>query len=274
MPAWLAFEPVVLISRPISWMMNPSFLPGDRVHEILAVLAETDLLLVDVVFLEIEDEFLFEAGGIRLGLQLVEGFHQFGLDGFNPFSFKRFHLVIQGADRRYARGDVAIERGAFPDAVIARGRNGRVDRVLHRRPVLFRDGIGLFRIDDVREAEDGREQFGPGNGIDGNFRRNRFGLTQIGLGQGRIDGLGRRRGIRFEGQEEVDGPALQPCSEFLPHEDVLVFRKEGGLDVDVGALAVQGPDLHREFAGGDAGFGLPVAGHGLDHRPIPVCRNP
>ena len=28
MPAWLALEPVVLISRPISWMMKPSFLPG------------------------------------------------------------------------------------------------------------------------------------------------------------------------------------------------------------------------------------------------------
>ena len=27
-PAWLALEPVVLISRPISWMMKPSFLPG------------------------------------------------------------------------------------------------------------------------------------------------------------------------------------------------------------------------------------------------------
>ena len=27
-PAWFALDPVVFISRPISWIMNPSFLPG------------------------------------------------------------------------------------------------------------------------------------------------------------------------------------------------------------------------------------------------------
>ena len=63
--AWFDFEPVVLISRPISWAMKPSFLPcpwlvGHGLAEVLQVVGQTLLLLADVQLLDVVDELLLQ----------------------------------------------------------------------------------------------------------------------------------------------------------------------------------------------------------------------
>lgn len=81
----LAFEPIVLISRPISCAMKPSLRPapsflGGHLAEIPAVVGQAYLLFGDIEFFEVEDHLLLQPVAVDVYLQLFEVFQQAGPD--------------------------------------------------------------------------------------------------------------------------------------------------------------------------------------------------
>ena len=86
-----------------------------------------------------------------------------------------------------------------------------------------------------------------------------------------IDAVGRFRGVGLVGDEKVYGSAHQLVGKALSHFQIFVLGKEGALDGDVCSFGVEGSDFEGELAAFEGGFGLAVAGHGLDH--ILFCYN-
>ena len=74
------------------------FLTVNGVHEVLAVLAKTDFLLVDVKFLKVEDHLLLETGRIHLLLESLKILHQFLPHGVDPLLLEALHLILKVKD--------------------------------------------------------------------------------------------------------------------------------------------------------------------------------
>ena len=217
------------------------------------MLAEADLLLVDVVLLQIEDKFLLEAGGIGLLGEFLQVLEEFRLHCFNAFAFQFLHLVVEAQDGLHATGDVLVQDGAFLAAELLEMVQGLVDGGLHRGPVLFGDGIGLLRVHDVREAEEGSEQFAvrlvTGGGESGKFPPELEHLVVVALQGFGVDGADGIGPGGLQGEEKVDRTALQAVGEHLPDGDVLVLGQQGSLDIDIRTLGVESADFDGQFSG-------------------------
>ena len=90
-------------------------------------------------------------------------------------------------------------------------------------------------------------------------------LVVVGLQGFGVDGADGIGPGGLQGEEKVDGAALQAVGELLPDGDVLVLGQQGSLDIDIRTLGVESADFDGQFTGFELGFGLAVAGHGLDH---------
>ena len=236
------------------------------------MLAQAHLLFVDVVLLQVEDHFLFQAGGVRLGGQIGQGLVKLFPHQLDAFPFQGFHLVVEGQDALDAAGDIGIEGLAFGGTVGAELLQGAVQGGRYGGPVFGGDDIGLLGVHHVGETEDAAGEdaahagvFQEGLGEDGFLVKGRHGAFPVvveGLG---IDAVGGVAGLGLVGDEQVYGSPYQLIGQTFAHFQVLVLGQEGTLDGDVGALGVEGADFKRELAAEDGGFGLAVAGHGLDH---------
>ena len=76
-------------------LLSRIFLIVNGVDEVFAVLAEADLLLVDVELLEIIDHFLLESALVRLQGELLDSLADFRSDCGDSLRVEGLHLILQ-----------------------------------------------------------------------------------------------------------------------------------------------------------------------------------
>ena len=235
----------------------------DRVQKVPAVLAETDLLLIDVQFLEIEDKFLLEAGRVDLLPQLAEILHQLLPDGIDPLLLKGLDLVFKLHNRSNPGGHIPVEGLSFLRAVVVDSIEGFLDGLGHQRPVLFSDDVGLPGVDDIRKPEHGRQNRPEGTvtGIALLVRAGFLDLTEVFVEKFAVEGLGSLPRLRFPAHEEVDSASGERFGDPTPHNKFLVLGEQRRLDVGIRVLSVESSDFDGEFTSFEVGLSLAVAGH-------------
>ena len=263
MPAWLALEPVVLISRPISWATNPSFLPqagglgGHGLAEVVDVFLQAHLLLGDVEFLEVVDEFLLEAvvvdlfdGGV--GHVLLDAL----LGGVDAFALEGGNLAQLLLDEVDVLVEVHLEDAAFVGAELVAEVDGALEGGGGLLPLLVADFVGAGAVPDIAHGSHGVEDGGMGHvEVVGHVGQGVVaGHEEVAVEAGVVDG-----GVLLA-EDAFHFAALQDA-EHGADVQLMGAVGSGDLDDEVELLAVEGFDFYVQFFVAEGGLHLGIAGH-------------
>ena len=134
-------------------LLSRIFLIVNGVDEVFAVLAEADLLLVDVELLEIIDHFLLEAALVRLQGEFLDGLAYFRPDCGDSLRVEGLHLILQVENVLDTARDIPVEGNPLVSPVFVDLCNGLVNGRLDVIPVIFRDDVLTSGVHNVREPQ-------------------------------------------------------------------------------------------------------------------------
>ena len=225
------------------------------------MLAEADLLFVDVEFLDVEDHLLLQPVGIGLGADFRQLRENPLAHRVDPLALIFLHLGDIRFDLVYLAEHIRTQALPFPCAEGLERGYSLMDTTLQNGPVgLGKLGLLRFGKHVGQFEQPGQQRF---------IREAQPHLIQrlvhtgiIALQQFRIhrtDGLGR--GVAPQRDEQIDTAAPQLGGQVAPHFGFPLARNEGGFEGDIGILAVYGAELHDVFVPADQAFSLAVAGH-------------
>ena len=198
------------------------------VEEITAMLTETDLLLIDVKLLDVEDHLLLKAALVRLCLKLGKTAQNFFPDGLCALLLILLHLcrILQDIVDLFSHILVQDLSLLCPESIDV--TESLVNACLYNRPVIICDHILLLRIHNLRHTENHSKQvvrvLAP-KIVCSQPASECIDLLIILHRQIHVYLLRAVGGIRLEGDEEIDVSACQLVGDLMTHSNLLILRK-------------------------------------------------
>ena len=214
--------------------------------EVLQVIAESLLLLADVEFLDVVDQFLLQSVLVVFDIRnLLQSVHDVGLDLLHARFLVRLYAGEQCLDVVHLLGELLLQGSTLLAAELDEVVHSLVDGLLCSLPFLV---CQFFHIGLGRHVGQAQQRSIPVGGLrNACLCRNLLDLLVIVLHQRHVDGRGVSHNVLFYPDREINLASFQILGDELTYLHFLLSIQRSNTCGEVESLAVQRLNLHVDL---------------------------